>query len=131
MKNPIGGIINFSSMLLEDDMITRDQKSIIKDIEQSAYSVLNMVNLSLDLYRMEQGSYEFNPCKIDVVQILNRIVKEKKSELDTRKITVQFMANSKVVKEHEAFEALGDELLCYSMFSNLFKMPWRPPVQSK
>jgi len=26
-----------------------------------------------------------------------------------------------VVKEHEAFEALGDELLCYSMFSNLFK----------
>ena len=31
------------------------------------------------------------------------------------------MANGKVVKEHEAFEALGDELLCYSMFSNLFK----------
>lgn len=121
MKNPIGGIINFSSMLLDDDMITRDQKSIIKDIEQSAYSVLNMVNLSFDLYRMEQGTYEFNPCKIDVVQILNRIVKEKKSELDTRKITVQFMVNSKVVKEHEAFEALGDELLCYSMFSNLFK----------
>lgn len=121
MKNPIGGIINFSSMLLEDDMITRDQKSIIKDIEQSAYSVLNMVNLSFDLYRMEQGTYEFNPCKIDVVQILNRIIKEKKSELDSRKITVQFMANSNVVKEHEAFEALGDELLCYSMFSNLFK----------
>ena len=48
-------------------------------------------------------------------------MKEKKSELDTRKITVQFMANGKVVKEHEAFEALGDELLCYSMFSNLFK----------
>jgi len=84
MKNPIGGIINFSAMLLEDDMTTKDQKAIIKDIEQSAYSVLNMVNLSLDLYRMEQGTYEFNPCKIDVVQILNRIIKEKKSELDTR-----------------------------------------------
>ena len=121
MKNPIGGIINFSSMLLEDDMITKDQKSIIKDIEQSAYSVLNMINLSFDLYRMEQGTYEFNPCKIDVVKILNRIIKEKKSELDTRNVTVQFMANGKVVKEHEAFEALGDELLCYSMFSNLFK----------
>ena len=121
MKNPIGGIINFSAMLLEDDMTTKDQKAIIKDIEQSAYSVLNMVNLSLDLYRMEQGTYEFNPCKIDVVQILNRIIKEKKSELDTRNITVQFMANGKVVAGHDAFEALGDELLCYSMFSNLFK----------
>lgn len=56
LKNPIGGIINFSSILLEDDMMTNDQKEIIKDIEQSAYSALNMINLSLDLYNLNPWS---------------------------------------------------------------------------
>lgn len=121
LKNPIGGIINFSSILLEDSMMTNDQKEIIKDIEQSAYSALNMVNLSLDLYKMEQGTYEFNPGRVDISQLLGRILKEKKSELEARKVEVKFMASGKEVGEHEAFYILGDELLCYSLFSNLFK----------
>lgn len=121
LKNPLGGIINFSSILLEDDMMTNDQMEIIKDIEQSAYSALNMVNLSLDLYKMEQGTYEFNPGRVDVAQLLGRIIKEKKSELEARKVEVKFMASGKEVSEHVAFYILGDELLCYSLFGNLFK----------
>lgn len=121
MKNPIGGIINFASILLEDDMMTNDQKEIIKDIEQSGYSVLNMINLSLDLYKMEQGTYEFHPGRVDVLQLLSRIIKEKASELDARQVTVQFMTSGKEVTESDAFFIKGDELLCYSMFSNLFK----------
>ena len=121
LKNPIGGIINFSSILLEDDMMTNDQKEILKDIEQSAYSAINMVNLSLDLYKMERGTYEFSPCRVDVAQLLGRIIREKKSELEARKITVKLMTSGKDVSEHETLYILGDELLCYSMFSNLFK----------
>ena len=121
MKNPIGGIINFASSFLEDDTLTGEQREIIKDIEQSAYSVLHMINLSLDLYKMEQGIYEFNPSRVDVVQLLNRIVKEKQSELDAREVKVQFMSNDKKISEQDEFIIFGDELLCYSMFSNLFK----------
>ncbi|MBS4098294.1 MAG: hybrid sensor histidine kinase/response regulator [Sulfuricella sp.] len=121
MKNPIGGIINFSSILLDDDMMSNDQKEIIKDIEQSAYSVLNMVNLSLDLYKMEQGTYAFTPGRVDIAQLLKRIVKEKQSELEARQVSVQFMASGKEVSEQEAFFIAGDELLCYSLFGNLFK----------
>jgi hypothetical protein len=121
LKNPLGGIINFSSILLEDEKITDDQKEIIRDIEQSAYSALNMVNLSLDLYKMEKGTYEFNPGRVDIAQLINRIVNEKKSELETRKINIAYSAAGKKVNKFVAFYVLGDELLCYSMFGNLFK----------
>lgn len=60
LKNPVAGIINFSSSLLSDLQVSEEHKEIVRYIEQAAYSVLNMVNLSLDLYKMEQGTYEFN-----------------------------------------------------------------------
>jgi two-component system sensor histidine kinase/response regulator len=121
MKNPIGGIINYASMLLEDATLNEDQKAVIRDMEQSAYGVLNMVNLSLDLYRMEQGSYEFNPVRVNLRPLFDRIIREKQSELDSRQLSHVLLVDGKDSDREAPFYVLGDELLCYSMFGNLFK----------
>lgn len=121
MKNPLGGIISFASLLREEESLSADHREIIKDIEQSAYSVLNMVNLSLDLYKMEQGRYEFNPNSVDLGALLNRIIKEKNSELSTRKVGVEYQVGDAAVDALPSLTIQGDELLCYSMFGNLFK----------
>lgn len=121
LKNPIAGIISFSANLLEDPRLAEEHKEIIKYVEQSAYSVMNMVNLSLDLYKMEQGNYEFNPSPVDLVQLLNRIVKELASELFSREINVQLSHKGAAIEATTRPRVLGDELLCYSMFSNLLK----------
>jgi hypothetical protein len=131
LKNPLGGIINFSSILLEDEKITDDQKEIIRDIEQSAYSALNMVNLSLDLYKMEKGTYEFNPGRLNIAQLINRIVNEKQSELEARRVAVEYSAAGKKINKFVTFYVLGDELLCYSMFGNLFKNAMEASVAGK
>lgn len=61
LKNPIAGIINFAADLLADPTLAAGHKQIVGYVEQSAFSVLNMVNLSLDMYKMEQGRYELAP----------------------------------------------------------------------
>lgn len=114
LKNPVAGIISFASILRDDRRLAQDHKDIIGYIEQSAYSVLNMVNLSLDLYKMEQGSYEFQANEVDLVALLQRIVNEKTSELASREININFIHDA-------ATPVSGDELLCYSMFGNLLK----------
>ncbi len=121
VKSPIAGIINFSSSLLSDDKVSQGHKEIVKYIEQAAYSILNMVNLSLDLYKMEQGSYEFNPNPVDLVPLLQRIVKEMSSELHSRELAVAMSIQGEQVSAGSALRVLGDELLCYSMFNNLLK----------
>lgn len=121
VKSPIAGIISFSSSLLSDNQVAQQHKEIVKYIEQAAYSVLNMVNLSLDLYKMEQGKYEFHPSAVDLAQLLNRIVKEAASELASRQIRVQFSSRGEATATPVSAHILGDELLSYSMFSNLFK----------
>jgi CheY-like chemotaxis protein/nitrogen-specific signal transduction histidine kinase len=121
MKSPIAGIISFSSSLLSDDQVSRDHKEIVQYIEQAAYSVLNMVNLSLDLYKMEQGTYEFNPRSVDMAQLLERIVREAASELSSRQLTAQFLTNGKAAERPAPLTVYGDEVLCYSLFGNLLK----------
>jgi len=121
VKSPVAGIISFSSSLLSDNLLAQQHKEIVKYIEQAAYSVLNMVNLSLDLYKMEQGKYEFHPRPVDLSQLLHRIVKEAASELASRQLSVQFLSQGAATPALAQAHVLGDELLCYSMFSNLFK----------
>ena len=121
VKSPIAGIINFSSSLLSDEQVSREHKEIVKYIEQAAYSILNMVNLSLDLYKMEQGGYEFNPNPVDLVPLLQRILKEMSSELLSRELSVVLSVQGDPVSAGSVLRVLGDELLSYSMFNNLLK----------
>jgi two-component system sensor histidine kinase/response regulator len=121
VKSPVAGIINFASSLLDDEQVGQGHKEIVKYIEQAAYSILNMVNLSLDLYKMEQGSYEFNPNPMDLVPLLKRILKEMSSEMGSRELTVTLTLQGEPVGSGTTLRVMGDELLSYSMFNHLLK----------
>jgi hypothetical protein len=121
LKNPIAGIISFSANLLEDPRLAEEHKEIIKYVEQSAYSVMNLVNLSLDLYKMEHGNYEFNPNPVNLIQLLLRITKEMASELFSREVNVVLTHQGTPVEESADLRIMGDEVLCYSLFNNLLK----------
>ncbi len=122
LKNPIACIIGFTAILQDEARLSDEHKDIIGYIEQSAYSALNMVNLSLDLYKMERGSYAFHPVEVDLIKLLQRIIKEKAPEIASRKQRVEFFNPSHDTAPMPTIPLiLGDELLCYSMFGNLLK----------
>ena len=121
LRNPIAGIIGFASNLLADERLAQEHKDLVHYIEQSAYSVLNMVNLSLDLYKMELGSYEFQPSAFDLGQTLERIVRELQTEWEQRELRVERAALGVPVDTFPLTPALADESLCYSLFSNLLR----------
>ncbi|MDP2804379.1 MAG: response regulator, partial [Gallionellaceae bacterium] len=123
LKNPIGGIINFTDMLLNDEMMTQDQKELLEAVGESAHTLLNMVTLSLDLFKIEQGVYELQPSRIDLIQIIRKLLTEKSAEIGAKSLHVTNTLAHTVVKEGEEpeFTVQGDGLLCYSMLGNLIK----------
>lgn len=124
LKNPIGGIMNFSDLLLTDENLTEDQRDIISTIGDSARLLLNMVNLSLDLGKIEQGTYELQASPIDLVAILSRAFADKSAEIEAKKLQITSDICRQDAKEAAGeipFRVLGDELLCYSTFGNLVK----------
>ncbi|MEI7613821.1 MAG: response regulator [Betaproteobacteria bacterium] len=124
LKNPIGGIMNFSDLLLADESLTADQRDIISTIGDSARLVLNMVNLSLDLGKIEQGTYELQASPINLVSILRRAFSDKSQEMEAKNLKVVTTFDGESMDETSEdieFRVLGDELLCYSSFGNLAK----------
>ncbi|MEO5327314.1 MAG: response regulator [Magnetococcus sp. THC-1_WYH] len=114
LKGPLTGIIGVPQILLEADNLTEGQKSILKMMEKSGYAMLEMINRSLDLFKMENGSYLLNPERFDLLEILERIAADLKRSAATKGVTIQI-----VPPDGGPCEVVGEKMLCYPMFFNL------------
>jgi CheY-like chemotaxis protein len=121
LKAPLNSIISLPQIILEEGIITGEYAEYLKVIEESGYTMLRMINLSLDLFKMERGMYHFEPSSVDVLKIIKRIFLENKSLAASKNIGLEITINGHSQQEHENFLVQGEELLCYSMFSNLIK----------
>lgn len=123
LKSPIDGILGCSEMMLKrlQTLSQEDVGQFIRMIRDSARQLREMINLSLNLIKMEQGSYVVSMQPIDLVPLVRRIVADNQTLLDTKKIVVKFLVNANPVHESDQLIALGDETLCYTMIANLFR----------
>ncbi|MBF0319021.1 MAG: response regulator [Nitrospirae bacterium] len=113
MKSPLAAIIGTIGCVGKGENISTEQ---VKTIEDLSYTLLNMVNLSTDLYKIETGRFELNAKPVDLTRLIDRVVEEIRLGFTSKniKITTKYQGG-------EDLTALGDELLCYSMLHNLIK----------
>jgi signal transduction histidine kinase len=122
LKAPLIGIIGFPQIISEElgEALPPDLRACLASIEESGYTMLNMINLSLDLYKMETGAYVFRPAAVNLVRVVGKILKEAQPLVNSRKVEVRVLVNNEPAGAGE-FLVLGEELLCYSMLSNLIR----------
>lgn len=120
LKAPLSAIIGLPDLMLLDDNITDKQRQFLKLVWASGYRMLNMINNSLDLYKMEVGSYQLHPKTVNLIPILSKTITEFSCNTTPKKITVQIMHDNKP-SDLDEFLIVGEELLCYSLFANLLK----------
>ena len=121
MKGPLNAILSFPQLLQASDNLTDEQREFLDIIEQSGYKMLNIINLSLSLLKMERGSYELTPAPVDILRVLHKVVTELRVARDAKMVSVDFFVSGAPAAENATFLIRGEELLCYSMFSNLLK----------
>jgi len=114
LKTPLNSMISMSRLLREGGRLGRDEDELLGAIERAGYRILNMVNLSLDLFRMEQGKYEFRPVPVDLAEVARRVAADLEAQAASKGVAVMVLAPG-------ASTAYGEELLCYSMLANLIK----------
>ena len=121
IRTPMNGIMGFAS-LLEDNQIEREKvHEYVHLIKDSGYTLLNMINLSLDLYKMEQGTYTLHPQPVDLARVVRRIFLQLKNETHVKQLATAVYAHGQTLAKEGQFWVRGDPLLCYSLFSNLIK----------
>lgn len=121
LKAPLNPIIGFPQLLLEREDLSEKGKKSLRLIKESGYKMLNMINLSLDLFKMEQGVYNLQPSSVNIFTQIVNVKDELESLIQRKKIRVKIEIFAKPTKGGDSFYILGEELLCYSMLANLIK----------
>jgi two-component system, sensor histidine kinase and response regulator len=122
MKGPLSNIIGFAEVLNSpEDLSNEEIREISARLLNSSYVALRMVTLSLDIFKMEQGLYEIAPEKINALSVLQKISSGFEKTFSSQNISVNILIDNNPVDEESKFYLLGEELLCFSMFSNLIK----------
>lgn len=115
IKTPLNSIIAVPRLLREERRLTAEADELLGIVERAGYRILSMVNLSLDLYKMEQGSYIFRPDAVDIVDLLDKIAVDIRSHAASKHVSL------KLERGDAPVFAWAEELLCYSLIANLLK----------
>jgi len=121
LKNPLTNILFTPQLLAMDDNLTDEQKELLRQVEESGLAMLNMINLSLDLFKMERGTYELQAAEVDMAVITRRIFREHGVTAESMDVPLRIVVDGNEADADTVFTVNGEELLLYSMLANLVK----------
>jgi len=119
MKAPLAGVIGLVQALAEDGQMNRQQVDQLRTVEETALRVLDMINLSSELFKMETDRFKLDAQAVNITYVLQRIVDLARASFAHKQLDIllHFDADG----ESEVSQAWGDSMLCYSLFQNLIK----------
>jgi CheY-like chemotaxis protein len=120
LKTPLASIVALPRLVREAGPLNTDQAGLLGLVERAGYRVLNMVNLSLDVLKMEQGRYRFTPTAVDLERLLHQVAGDLGALAAERRVTVCLRIGRDPVTGAPP-RALAEETLCYSILANLLK----------
>lgn len=121
LKNPLSLVLGFSQTLLDDFAFNEQGKDFLRLINDAGYRMLDIVNRSIDLFKLERGTYELRPKIFNIILLIKNLLRDYKRNTENTKTTVTVYYNGSISKLTEQCEVIGEELLFYSMLSNLLK----------
>ena len=119
LKGSLAGIVGMVQSLANDDSMSPRHVAQLRLVEQTALQVMSMASLSGDLYKMEIGSFKLKPVPVDVGQTLHRLAELSRTTYADKQLGIVVDTDSPVGSEVPT--AIGDAMLCYSLFQNLVK----------
>lgn len=120
LKSPLSGIIGIPGILQKDDNITPRQAELLQAIEGAGTMMLDLINRSLDLYKLETGTYTFNFTDFDLVALVMDVVQHVRIGKD-KEIPLTVTLDGKEVNEGDTAIISGERPLIFSMLGNLIR----------
>jgi signal transduction histidine kinase len=114
LKSPIAVAMHGAQALLAGEL-TGSQRDSAHMIEQAAGNALEMINRTLDTYKMERGEYRAQLQAFDLGALLDKVARQAGLAFGARGVTLRVEGAAAGVA------CLGEPLLCYSLFNNALK----------
>jgi len=125
LKTPLASIAATPALLRSDAIDDSEKEALLGMIENAATRALNMVNLSLDLYRMENGNYQFEAQAVDLHEVTKTVMEDLRVHAESKhlqlRLQVRWPTDLSTPTDRQAFVARAQAALCYSCIANLLK----------
>jgi len=113
LKSPLNPVIGFTGLMRSAPELTDKHRYYVELIHTAGLKMLEMINRSLDLFKMESGTYAYQPTAVDLAAVTRRVAEDLDPLATGKGVGVEVRG--------EDVAAAGEELLCYSMLANLIK----------
>lgn len=120
LKSPLMGIVGLPGVLLKEDNLTDSQREILRVLEEAGMRMMDLINQSLTLYKLESGTYRHQPVPTDWLGMVRQAARGLQSNpaLD---LPVEISVDGVSAGEGDTLVIPGDSTLLYGMAANLLK----------
>ena len=124
LKNPLNIIVQGPPIIVETLQSTNDgdvdqNLKILQMIASAGHTMLEMINSSLDLYKMETGVYNLKAKPVDILSVLHSTLHEMEVSQKSYGREVVIRIQGREIKKEDQLWAEAEKMICYPMFSNL------------
>lgn len=120
LKTPLQLVIGMPDVLLAEPDFDEVHRNCLQQVQEAGYRMLEMINLTLDMHKMEQGGYSYTAVPVDMVRQALRVAEELSPVLRSGRVRVEILHKGEPAGMGR-FSVMGEELLCYSILANLIK----------
>ncbi len=119
IKGPLAAAMATLQLLLDDSDTTHRQSEQLRLAEHAVLQVMDMINLSTELLKIETGRFTLNAKPLPIGDMLRRVVEMVRTTFASKQLVIA--VDTDVDVGDEAPQVAGDAMLIYSLLNNLLK----------
>jgi CheY-like chemotaxis protein len=117
LRGPLANVVSLAQLLAGNPALNPPELELANLIAENALLVLDMINLSAEVFKIETGRFELQARPVPLGELLGRIVQSTGSTYASKEIELAL----EVSGADGETPAFGDPAFCYSIFHNLIK----------
>lgn len=120
LKSPLLGIGGLSKLLLKEDL-PHKQREYVDAIYHSGQKLLQMINNSMALFKMEEESYVLHPVEFDLVRMFRALHEEFLPSAESKSLRFGYFLDGLPLAWTDTRHVFGEQVLLESLFANLLQ----------
>jgi PAS domain S-box-containing protein len=121
LRSPTLAVQTLFTLFDRADNLTSEQRELLESVKQASRRMLNIIDMSRALYKMEAGTYTVAPKPVDLLAVADSVAEDLSPLLRVSKVTLAVTLVGESAGPRAAFMIRSEELLCYALLSNLIK----------
>ena len=121
IKTPLLGVLNGITYLENYTSLDEEQQGMLDDMRRAVNTGMDLINRSLDLYKMERGSYQYAPAALDGLLVCGRVLDDLSGLARAKGVAVQATLGGGPIGRDQTLTVSAEENLLYAILANLVK----------